>query len=260
MITARLIGGLGNMMFQIATAVALAKENDDVAIFDAATQYLPPQFPDRKCAKYLSNIFSKVEFSHNLQIEGVYQEPDFYYRELPYIKNMCLSGYFQSEKYFVHRDNDIKTLFEPAEEIEQYINEKYSSILDGETIGIHVRRGDYLNHPNIHPVCGSDYYQLALNTFKNTHPYDIMVFSDDVEWCKKEFGPSAYIIENEPDYIDLYMMSKCKHNIIANSSFSWWGAWLNQNPGKTVIAPKRWFGDSASYDKRDLVPEKWRII
>jgi|10_taG_2_1085330.scaffolds.fasta_scaffold00201_14 hypothetical protein len=260
MITIQLMGGLGNMMFQIATVVALAKDHDDKPIFDTTTHYLPPQFLDRKCGKYLSNIFSKVEFSRDLQIECTYREPNFYYGKLPYKKNMCLLGYFQSEKYFVHRADDIKALFEPTEEIKQYIDEQYSHILEGETIGIHVRRGDYTNHPNIHPTCSPHYYQKALSMFKDADQYDIVVFSDDAEWCKNEFGSLAHVVENEADYIDLYLMSMCKHNIIANSSFSWWAAWLNANTDKVVVAPQRWFGPSVAYNTKDLYCAGWEII
>jgi hypothetical protein len=111
-----------------------------------------------------------------------------------------------------------------------------------------------------HPICDIQYYQNAIDNFDNDVIF--LVFSDDINYAKKTFTENKYtIIENEKDYIDLYLMTMCKSNIIANSSFSWWGAWLNNNTNKKVIAPKKWFGESLKENNiKDLIPENWICI
>ena len=98
--------------------------------------------------------------------------------------------------------------------------------------------------------------QSALEHFSDKE-YKFLVFSDDIEWCKQVFDDDFNFIEGEEDYVDLLLMARCKHNIIANSSFSWWGAWLNRNNNKRVIAPKKWFGSVANLDSKDLLPKGW---
>ena len=261
MITAQLMGGLGNTMFQIAACTALAADNGDICAFVHQT----PGMQGSSTTTYTENILNKIKFLgvNELKLEAVYQEPNFHFNKLPYTNNMMLRGYFQSEKYFAHHTEKIREVFKPTPEIKKYVEDKYSFILDREsimareTIGVHVRRGDYLELLDTHPVCEKDYYDSALGVFKGTSQYDIIFFSDDIEWCKAEFGAGAQYIEGAPDYIDLYLMSMCKHNIIANSSFSWWAAWLNTNPWKIVVAPKKWFGPAVSHDIKDLMPDGW---
>ena len=121
---------------------------------------------------------------------------------------------------------------------------------------IHVRRGDYVKHPNHHPVQTIEYYNKSVEMVgKDT---TIVVFSDDIEWCKKNFNIDNIIyIEDEKDYIELYLMSLCDNNIISNSSFSWWGAWLNTNENKKVIAPNKWFGSAINENTNDIIPKGW---
>jgi len=122
---------------------------------------------------------------------------------------------------------------------------------------LHVRRGDYLQLPTHHPTCTIDYYHKALANFDGK----VLVFSDDIDWCRKTFqDPRFEFVKGNLDYIDLYLMSMCKNNIIANSSFSWWAAWLNDNKDKKVIAPKKWFGPAISHNTMDLYPKKWRLL
>jgi hypothetical protein len=104
-----------------------------------------------------------------------------------------------------------------------------------------------------------DYYRNAIAEFSDDTRF--LVFSDDIQWCKENFkGDNFHFIEGEKDYVDLYLMSLCNNNIIANSSFSWWGAWLNNTPNKKVIAPKQWFGKAKQLNTKDLIPETWIIL
>jgi len=131
---------------------------------------------------------------------------------------------------------------------------------DGETVSLHIRRGDYLRTQDHHPVCSLDYYMDALSKFRDKE-YKFIVFSDDVDWCRNNFNEDFIFTEGNTDYEDMWLMSLCDHNIIANSSFSWWGAWLNDNPNKRVIAPKKWFGPSYSNWKLDdLFCNDWEVL
>ena len=152
------------------------------------------------------------------------------------------------------------SLFDIDEKSKKEIYEKYSEILNGETCSIHVRRGDYLGLNGHHPVCDLEYYNKSINLFdKNTK---FLVFSDDIKWCQENFkGENFIFISGNRDFIDIWLMSLCQNNIIANSTFSWWGAWLNQNINKKVIAPSKWFGPlKINHNTQDLIPEAWEII
>ena len=121
---------------------------------------------------------------------------------------------------------------------------------------MHIRRTDYTTSNGYHPVQTVEYYKKALEIIGE---YDkLFIFSDDIEWCRNNLKfDNMIFIEGNTDIEDLYLISLCKHNIIANSSFSWWGAWLNKNPNKKVIAPSKWFGDMANLNESDIVPEGW---
>ena len=123
-----------------------------------------------------------------------------------------------------------------------------------------MRRGDYLKLSEFHAVLGKEYYDKAMSKY---HGAKFVFFSDDIEWCKKNFSSieNTHFVEGETDVVDLYFMSIMKHNIIANSTFSWWGAWLNKNPDKIVIAPHKWYGPKNSHlEDNDIIPEHWRIV
>ena len=267
MITTQLRGGLGNHMFQIAATYALALDNNDDCAFEHAIT-----IGQESTRAYINNIYSRIKFVSSDEIKSKfaipkYYEPNFYFQQLPYKSNLHLVGYFQSEKYFNYHSKKIRALFEPTDNIIQYIYEKYTSILNGNTVSMHIRRGDYLN--SLHLVmCSEEYYQ---NAIKNFTKCDIIVFSDDIEWCKVNFRDNNFIfIEGEEDYIDLYLMSMCKNNIITNSSFSWWGAWLNNNKNKKVIAPKIWFNEGTKQywcldrnkliNTKDLYCNGWKVL
>jgi len=172
-------------------------------------------------------------------------------------------GYWQSEKYFI----DIKNII--TEELslkKKYIDEIEKNLINkiknNNSVSIHIRRGDYVNDKTTnlhHGTCPLDYYHRAIKIILANNKKSIFfIFSDDIDWVKKNLKllhPSFFISGNK-DYEDLFLMSLCKHNIIANSSFSWWAAWLNNNPNKTVAAPKKWF-NNPHQNTKDLIPKPW---
>jgi hypothetical protein len=175
--------------------------------------------------------------------------------------NTNIHGYFQCEKYWEHIEDIIRKEFTfkdefklPAEAQIKNIREKHPYL-----VSIHVRRGDYVGNQNRHPLQTLDYYQKALNNFDDKE-YAFLIFSDDINWCKEYFGESERIfyINDNVDFTDMCMMSLCDHNIIANSTFSWWGAWLNNNPNKKVIAPSNWLGPEIKHlQSDDIYCKNW---
>ena len=171
--------------------------------------------------------------------------------------NIDLYGYYQSPKYFEHIKDEIKSDFTFSKEVEAICSEMFDSIhSDQKVISVHLRRTDYTVNPN-HPVQPMSYYEQALKKFDKTDK--ILVFSDDPAWCKEQelFADDSIMISegNDAD-IDLCLMSKCNYHIIANSSFSWWGAWLADS--EHVIAPMDWFADScAGKSVRDMTFGNW---
>ena len=250
MVTSNLVGGLGNYMFQIAASYSLAYNNGDSVIFDDGSSVTV----HKHITNYNNNILRNIVFGKPV-VTVVYNEPCFHYQRIPYNQNLKINGYYQSEKYFSTNKDQILKLFSIDEKSKNYIDNKYGEILEQKTCSIHIRRGDYLGLPNHHPTCSLDYYNKAISQMDVDK---FFVFSDDINWCKENFiGDKFIFIEDNNDYIDLWLMSLCDNNIIANSSFSWWGAWLNQKPAKKVIAPNKWFGPAISHNTKDLIPETW---
>jgi hypothetical protein len=240
MVISDFIGRLGNHLFQLSAAVGYAtKYNVDYEI--APWEY-------SSCF----NINAKPCVG---DVKVNYGEKGWYYEDLPFIQDVKLFGFFQSYKYFEHCEAKIRELFQFSDTIKNKINSKYT--LQGNTCAIHVRRGDYLGN-FFHEICHLEYYQDAIAEIKSRENIDLfVVFSDDINWCKKNLTGENYLfIEDNSNIEDLYLMTQCTHNIIANSSFSWWGAWLNANVNKIVISPNKWFGD-VSRGVEDLLPKKW---
>ena len=238
---------LGNQMFQIATAFSVAEKSGTKVSF--------PQWS-------YENIF-EGDFTPNKShtfVGVIHKEPGFHYTEINPNENMILDGYFQSEKYFKNIDYKIREIFTIKKSIKNIIYEKHKNLLDRENVvALHLRRGDYLNFPNHHPVMDLNYFMRAIKNFPKGSTF--LVFSDDTEWCKDNFpgiGKDFFIIEGQSDVEDFTMMTMCDHNCISNSSFSWWAAWLNDNPNKIVVAPDNWFGIAyADFNKDDLYCEGW---
>jgi len=252
--------GLGNQMFQIATVLSLAKDNNFKAVF--------PMLRNVKYyGEYINSIFKNLNTNGDFSFaKCVYEDDDFVYEEIPIRENMAIRGYFQSEKYFVKNRDLILETFDIENNVRDFMDGKEEIInslknKDYHVISMHVRRKDYVNLKDMHPVLDLNYYYNAIEYIKRKINKKIItiIFSDDIEWCIKNFQhENDYMFfKNSLDVVDMCMMSLCDSNIIANSSFSWWGAWLNNNNEKIVIAPKKWFGDKRNLDDKDIIPEDW---
>lgn len=240
-------GRLGNQLFQIASTVGIALENN--------SEYV---FPLWEYSKYFANPVPQVninelnETNYHLAKEMFFS----YYYIVTNGKNVDLEGYFQTEKYFEKHKDKIKEHFTLKDRFLKEIKH-LDTIKDKLTCSVHIRRGDYLGLPHVYnELTIENYYENAMAQFPDETLF--LVFSDDIEWCKENIKKENVIfVEGQSDIYDLILMSKCSHNIIANSSFSWWGAWLNNNPDKKVIAPGTWFSEQANMPTQDLIPEAW---
>ena len=264
-------GRLGNQMFQFAATYGIAnklgyevafpienvKNMGTETLVDGSVQKVNFDIPN--VFKLQEGILKPVEEIKNI-IEA--HEKTFCFTEDFFrIKDETnLQGFFQTEKYFEHCREDIKRLYTFKDDIVEESKDKFPK-LKTETVSIHLRFGDYIAMQQLHPICDSEYYTSALEHFKDK-PYHFLIFSDNIAYCKQIFGESENIsyIEGNSAFVDMCMMSMCDHNIIANSSFSWWSAWLNQNSNKKIIAPKNWFGPGYAYhDTKDLYCKNWIV-
>lgn len=256
MVTCDLQGGLGNLLFQISTTYALAKDNKDDCVFNFKKHDTQPRLQSNNASSYKSNFFRNIK-EGTFSIEHTYIEKEFSYRSIEYKKNIMIHGYFQTEKYFKHRKDEILDLYTIPDVIKKTLLEKINIDLNN-TTSVHIRRGDYKN-PSVSkvlPVLEKEYYEKALVKCNTPH---YLIFSDEIDWCKQNFKRNDFIYVNlDHDYEELYLMSLCKNNITANSSFSWWGAWLNRNENKKVICPSKWFVDGRNYN--DIYAEGFNII
>lgn len=290
MIIVRLIGGLGNQMFQYAAGRRLAhvlgvEFKLDITGFE--------HYPLRKY--YLENFNIKENFASLKEIRALTKRPivervlswtlhrpprtaSTYIREklsfhfdsdiLSLPDGIYLDGYWQSEKYFADIAGIIRREFTVKTPQMGKNKELAEMVTATESVSLHIRRGDYVSNPSTNSilgVCNLDYYTRCVEhltqTVKNAH---FFVFSDDPEWVHENLKlsyPMTLIDHNGADknYEDLRLMSQCKHHIIANSTFSWWGAWLGQRRDKMVFAPKSWHA-CEKFDTRDLIPDKWTRI
>lgn len=247
-------GYIGNQMFQYAALLGIAEKLEMEYYIDKE------RWCDGQFRPFLWEEFELSATDSDRPHKWGYAEPDFTYQENTeeIYPSTDLHGYFQSEKYFKNiKDkiyNEFKFKKETEEECLSYIR-SISSLKDGQTVpivGVHVRRQDYLGLPNHHPVSSLDYYSKAKEQFPDCK---FVVVSDDREWCQENMGMDVFT--GSTAFADMCFLSMCDHNIIANSSFSWWGAWLNSNPNKKVVAPNQWFGPAKKLNTKDLIPEGW---
>jgi hypothetical protein len=259
----KLKGGLANMLFQIAGTLGIARKYSLNFSFPNLNEHLIYLNQDNfynanlKHAEAYKLILGKINQTPPSTNQLKYVHYPFQYAEIPLNnQDYLIEGFFQSEKYFINVRNELLDLFEEPSIIQKIIDEKYPQY-GARTTSIHVRRGDYLKNPNYHPTQPMLYYETAMDILKNDTDY-FLVFSDDIEWCKNNItGDNIIYIDSEIDYIELYLMARCNNNIIANSSFSWWGAWLNKNENKKVVAPTLWFGQIVGENTNDIIPENW---
>jgi len=260
-------GYLGNAMFQYSALLGIADKTKLNPVYD---------FKKKGTMCTLHDVFplSKVEdVEHHIQVHSVkkiIKEPFFHFSEDMFSveDNVGLNGYFQSEKYFKHIEDVIRSEFKFSDDVENSCIENLKGAKEQSKsesiVGVHIRLGDYQKLEHIYvPLLKTGYYNNAIN-FINTNvkgDKTYLVFSDNIEMCQQIFkGSDNFIFASggSPEQ-DMCMMSKCDHNIIANSSFSWWGGWLNKNKDKKVIAPINWFvpNEKDVKDTKDLYCEDW---
>ena len=282
MIISHINGGLGNQMFQYAAGKTLAHLNNTFLKLDVSA------FDEYKLRRFdLLNFETEFSFAtkqeidlllpgHNFEKAFQYLSPlnkRSYYRERSFSfdgkvlklgQNVYLKGYFQSEKYFLPAKDIIRKDFTFKNTIIKHLQEFSAELKNVNSVSVHVRRGDFFKDPRIadyHGTLDKEYYNSAIDLVRSkiANP-SFYFFSDDMNWVRENFSlPGAnYISDNitKDHFEDLYLMSRCRHNVIANSSFSWWGAWLNDNANKIVIAPQKWFNNGPK-DTQDVLPKEW---
>lgn len=244
MVEPTLIGRLGNFLFEVATAYAYSLRHGmeyNVNQNEDANNYINRFFPKIETKKFLPHDFER------------WKEPSHSYTEIPYFNNIKILEYFQSEKYFKDYRNEVLSLFDFKYEMRK-----------GWT-SIHIRRGDYLIYFNSFPPVDERYLSLAMRLMARNGFKKFLVFSDDMKWCKENLNVVKYpdykfeYSENRNEFEDMQLGSCCEHNIISNSTFSWWQAWLNQNQNKLVISPSKnnWFGKRVRLSTEDIIPDNW---
>ncbi|MDR3715401.1 MAG: alpha-1,2-fucosyltransferase [Puia sp.] len=292
MVIIKLQGGLGNQMFQYAFAKALAEVNDEELLVDDSFYKqeignvdkrtlelgLFPSIKIRYASRWLASSFYQYSRWDNrlrkllgFKKRNLIREENFRYHE-SYLKTafpVLLDGLFQTERYFCDQRELIHKIFQFPSFSEQDPNRSYlQKIESSNSVSVHVRRGDYVKFAvtqSFHGTCSTAYYRNAIQYFRDRIPdCKFFFFSDEPDWVKENLSfegiNSAIVSLNKgtDSWKDMRLMSCCKHNVVANSSFSWWGAWLNKQEGKEVIVPAQWFRTTDPFfDTTDLVPGSW---
>lgn len=264
MILTKIQGGLGNQMFQWAFGRSLALEKNTYmhVYLDGYEnqQGITPR-------KFELNLFKNLKYQEcdkkNLPTNQnwVVLKDEFNYLNLLSRTsnlsdcNFYLDGYWQSEYYFQRYKSVIYSDFSPS--FDEVFRCK--SLIEPDSVSIHIRRTDYVTSNGYHPIQPISYFSSAIDMIGDYNK--LYVFSDEIDWCKTNLNFDRMVfMEGRTAIEDMRLMSFCKHNIIANSSFSWWAAWLNQNPYKMIIAPSKWFGPQANLWTGDIIPREWITI
>ena len=256
------LGQLGNQMFQYAATKGLASKLDVPFMIPNHRQV----FDDGIGNRYTILLFDAFKLTSasllgTLRTENYVQENGFTFNKdlfkIDKTENCSLYGFFQTEKYFKHIEKQIRKDFAFKDEIKDECDDLIKQFTN--PIALHIRRGDFVWNNKNHPPLGLDYYESALKLFDSDR--EVIIFSDDTEWCKEQelFANDRFAVaEGGDQFYDLCLMSMCDDFIIANSTFSWWGAWL-ANRGK-VIAPKELFGETLGHDTKDLYCKGWTVL
>lgn len=288
MIIVKISGGLGNQLFQYAFGEYASQVLNSEVYYDIKTNLVRNDFTQRslllnklninfnsasnyeisKVNKYykgnLGRILRKIStfipiLTPNLKVENVSDEV-LYDNKLK--DNCYYDGYWQNYYYIQFVDKHISQKIA----LDNEIVFKYQSLIDeienNMSVSIHIRRTDYITikkNTKIFEICDLDYYNNAINYLESNYSNLVYyIFSDDINWAKNNFKDKKFrIISGNEAYVDLFLMSKCKHNIIANSTFSWWGAWLNKNPNKIIIAPQKWYKGKRNKKNEKLILKEW---
>lgn len=291
MIVARLTGGLGNQLFQYAAGQRLAQVRSaelkldltglgnpdyrtvrhyELAPFNVMQSFATEEDIAKLTRPYsglLPRLFHRITRKGERRPMSYIKEPHYHFdpRILDLPDGVYLDGYWQSERYFADIAGLIRKEATVREPLVGRNADLAREIADCQAVSLHVRRGDYVKDEithRVHGVCGLDYYARAVTYIANRVNVPVFfIFSDDPAWARENIKlhhPMQIVDHNGPDhgYEDMRLMSLCRHHIIANSSFSWWGAWLNPLPDKIVVAPERWFNNYDA-DTRDLCPAGW---
>ena len=256
------LGQLGNQMFQYAAAKGVASKLDVPFMIPNHRQV----FDDGIGNRYTILLFDAFKLTSasllgTLRTENYAQENGFTFNKdlfkIDKTENCSLYGFFQTEKYFKHIEKQIRKDFTFKDDIKNECDDLIKQFTN--PIALHIRRGDFVWNNKNHPPLSLDYYKSALELFESDR--EVIIFSDDTEWCKEQelFADDRFAVaEGGDQFYDLCLMSMCDDFIIANSTFSWWGAWL-ANRGK-VVAPKKWFGETLGHDTKDLYCKGWTIL
>ena len=256
------LGQLGNQMFQYAAAKGVASKLDVPFMIPNHRQV----FDDGIGNRYTILLFDAFKLTSasllgTLRTENYVQENGFTFNKdlfkIDKTENCSLYGFFQTEKYFKNIEKQIRKDFTFKDDIKNECDDLIKQFTN--PIALHIRRGDFVWNNKNHPPLSLDYYKSALDLFESDR--EVIIFSDDTEWCKEQelFADDRFAVaEGGDQFYDLCLMSMCDDFIIANSTFSWWGAWLG-NRGK-VVAPKNWFGEALSHDTKDLYCKGWEVL
>jgi len=287
MLAVRLMGGLGNQLFQYAFGRQLAEalgvplhldlrsfgeivpgqtvRSYELGVYPISAEIAEPShLPKLKTSKP-GRWLARAAATCGLQMDVIEYLPPGYRAGLPTKRNALYVGYWQSAEYFQHSAELLRIELTPKREPNASNREYAVKIANTNAVSLHVRRGDYASVARTnqtHGLAPLEYYRESIRTMRErTEAPTFFVFSDDLAWCRENLplGDSAVYVEGNGGamaYEDLRLMSLCRHHVIANSSFSWWGAWLNPSPAKIVIAPARWFADS-TIDTTDMIPKEW---
>lgn len=242
----QLMGGLGNQLFQVAAAYAHSKRT-------GKTLKISQRILGRRQETYWASWFSKLKDAISTRKSGItWQEPGFAYTPIP-ANAQVLQGYFQSSRYFQDCADDIRSLFHMDP-----VPGRHTAILAKKETAtvLHIRRGDYIALPEIHGILTVDWYRGACT---GLDPVDIIVFSDDLAWCRDlDFLQGATFVDEPDEVVALHLMSQFRHFVISNSTFSWWAAWLAG--AKDVVVPDPWFGVAGPQDFHDIYEPTWKRL
>jgi hypothetical protein len=254
-VTPRLQGRTGNIMFEVAHAYAQSLEHN--------RQLVVPS-KESSTAHQVDTLYRKVNF--DIEVYNQTQNTKEVWAQFHYTpvtpaidRPSAFCGYYQSEKYFGKYKEAVRDLFSPPLTFIDKALKEYPFFKTGKVAAINVRRGDYLQKPNEHPVVTVEYINEA---YSKLPPHEtLLVMSDDPKWCKENIDLPNMVISDNTKFWDeegLWLLSLCDHFIISNSTFSWWGAWLSRSENKTVIAPQTWFGPLYdNYNPKDIYCEGW---
>lgn len=249
-VTCDLGGRLGNQLFMIAHAYSKSLQYN-------RKFYIPRKSNAGHCGieAYIPNIYKKFDIIDTIPKDGIYNPSNPSEVNGPII----YAGYYQGEKYFEKYSETIKSLFSCPSEYMDEVYKKYPQLKTSRVTSIHVRRGDYLHYKDVHPVLSKEYVKFAMGLVPETDYY--FVASDDMDWCKQNImGNNVIFVENCQPHEQLWIMQLCHNFIIANSTFSWWGAYLSYSKNKRVLAPSIWFAPQTIHKGTDLYCNNWEKI